>query len=45
MARPHIEPYVELNDPYRKFDIAGFRGSLHKVLHANRCIVWFLDWQ
>ncbi|GIK34658.1 MAG: hypothetical protein AMXMBFR45_10620 [Gammaproteobacteria bacterium] len=35
MARPHIEPYVELNDPYRKFDIAGFRGSLHKVLSLD----------
>lgn len=35
MARPHIEPYVELDDPYRKFDIAGFRGSLHKVLSLD----------
>jgi hypothetical protein len=35
LARPHIEPYVELNDAYRKFDIAGFRGSLYKVLSLD----------
>ena len=35
MARPHIEPYVELNDPFRKFDIAGFRGSHYKVLSLD----------
>jgi len=35
MARPHIEPYVELNDPYRKFDLAGFKGSLYKVLSLD----------
>ncbi len=36
MARPHIEPYVELNDPYKKFDIAGFRGSHYKILSLDR---------
>ncbi len=35
MARPHIEPYVELNDPYRRFDIAGFRGSHYKTLSLD----------
>ena len=35
MARPHIEPYVELNDPFKKFDIAGFRGSHYKVLSLD----------
>ena len=35
MARPHIEPYVELNDPYRRFDIAGFKGSHYKVLSLD----------
>ncbi len=35
MARPHIEPYVELNDPFRKFDIAGFRGSHYKTLSLD----------
>jgi len=35
VARPHIEPYVELNDPFRKFDIAGFRGSLYKLLSLD----------
>ena len=35
MARPHIEPYVELNDPFRKFDIAGFKGSHYKVLSLD----------
>ena len=35
MARPHIEPYVELNDPFKKFDIAGFKGSSYKVLSLD----------
>ena len=35
MARPHIEPYVELNDPFRKFDVAGFKGSHYKVLSLD----------
>ncbi len=35
MARPHIEPYVELNDPYKKFDFAGFKGSHYKVLSLD----------
>jgi len=35
VARPHIEPYVELNDPYKKFDIAGFQGSQYKVLSMD----------
>jgi len=35
VARPHIEPYVELNDPFRKFNIAGFKGSHYKVLSLD----------
>ena len=35
MARPHIEPYVELNDPFKKFDIAGFKGSHYKILSLD----------
>ncbi|MCK6371807.1 MAG: DUF4437 domain-containing protein, partial [Gammaproteobacteria bacterium] len=35
MARPHIEPYVELNDPFRKLDINGFKGSHYKVLSLD----------
>ncbi|MCC5793502.1 MAG: DUF4437 domain-containing protein [Chromatiales bacterium] len=35
MARPHIEPYVELNEPFKKFDIAGFKGSHYKVLSLD----------
>jgi hypothetical protein len=35
MARPHIEPYVELDEPYRRFDIAGFRGSHYKTLSLD----------
>lgn len=35
MARPHIEPYVELNEPYKKFGIAGFKGSHYKVLSLD----------
>lgn len=35
MARPHIEPYVELDTAYKKFDISGFRGSEYKVLSLD----------
>ena len=35
MARPHIEPYVELDHPYKKFDITGFKGSHYKVLSMD----------
>jgi len=35
VARPHIEPYVELNEPFRKFDIAGFKGSHYKTLSLD----------
>ena len=35
MARPHIEPYVELNDPYRAFTLAGFRGARYKTLSLD----------
>ena len=34
-ARPHIEPYVELDFPYKKFDISGFSGSHYKVLSLD----------
>jgi hypothetical protein len=35
VARPHIEPYVELDTAYKKFDIAGFSGSEYKVLSLD----------
>lgn len=35
MARPHIEPYVELDSAYKKFGIAGFQGSDYKVLSLD----------
>ncbi len=35
MARPHIEPYVELDSPYKKFDLNGFKGSEYKVLSLD----------
>jgi hypothetical protein len=35
MPRPHIEPYVELDSPYKKFDLEGFRGSHYKVLSMD----------
>ncbi len=35
MARPHIEPYVELNSPYKKLDLNGFKGSEYKVLSLD----------
>jgi hypothetical protein len=35
MARPHIEPFVELNTDYRKFRVPGFVGSEYKVLSLD----------
>ena len=35
MARPHIEPYVELDSPYKKFGLSGFKGSQYKVLSLD----------
>jgi len=35
VARPHIEPYVELDTPYKKFDLSGFKGSEYKVLSLD----------
>ena len=35
MARPHIEPYVELDSPFKKFDLGGFKGSHYKVLSLD----------
>ena len=35
MARPHIEPYVELDSPFKKFDLSGFKGSQYKVLSLD----------
>lgn len=35
MARPHIEPFVELNEGYKPFEIPGFRGSEYKVLSLD----------
>ncbi len=36
MARPHIEPYVELNAAYQAFDLPGFpAGSQYKVLSMD----------
>ncbi|GIK34659.1 MAG: hypothetical protein AMXMBFR45_10610 [Gammaproteobacteria bacterium] len=35
MARPHIEPYVELDSPYKKFNLGGFKGSHYKVLSLD----------
>lgn len=35
MARPHIEPYVELDSPFKKFDLSGFKGSHYKVLSMD----------
>lgn len=35
MARPHIEPYVELDQPYKKFGVSGFKGSQYKVLSLD----------
>jgi len=35
VARPHIEPFVELNEDFKKFQVAGFRGSHYKVLSLD----------
>ena len=35
MARPHIEPYVELNEDFKKFELSGFQGSHYKVLSLD----------
>jgi hypothetical protein len=35
VARPHIEPYIELDTPFKKFEIAGFKGSSYKVLSLD----------
>ena len=35
MARPHIEPYVELDHPFKKFGVSGFKGSHYKVLSLD----------
>jgi len=35
VARPHIEPYVELNTAYKKFDLSGFKGTEYKVLSLD----------
>lgn len=35
MARPHIEPFVELNDDYKPFKVPGFTGSDYKVLSLD----------
>ena len=36
MARPHIEPYVELNDDYAAFSLSNFpAGSQYKVLSLD----------
>lgn len=36
MARPHIEPFVELNDDYKNFSLPGFAAHSHyKVLSLD----------
>ena len=35
MPRPHIEPFVELNEGYNKFELSGFRGTEYKVLSLD----------
>ncbi len=35
MARPHIEPYVELNEDFKKFDQLGTTGSHYKILSLD----------
>jgi hypothetical protein len=35
VARPHIEPYVELDTKYKKLDLSGFKGSEYKVLSLD----------
>ena len=35
MARPHIEPFVELNEGYKKFRLRGFMGADFKTLSTR----------
>jgi hypothetical protein len=35
MTRPHIEPFVELNESYKPFKIPGFIGAHYKVLSLD----------
>ena len=35
MTRPHIEPYVELNEDYKAFRLPGFTGSDFKTLSLD----------
>ncbi|HHI88497.1 MAG TPA: hypothetical protein ENK01_00970, partial [Hellea balneolensis] len=35
MTRPHIEPFVELNEDYKKFKIPGFVGADYKTLSLD----------
>ncbi len=35
MARPHIEPFVELNEGYKPFRMLGFIGADYKVLSLD----------
>ncbi|MEM8982347.1 MAG: DUF4437 domain-containing protein [Pseudomonadota bacterium] len=35
MTRPHIEPFVELNDAYKPFKLPGFVGTDYKVLSLD----------
>ena len=35
MSRPHIEPFVELNEGYKPFRLLGFVGSEYKMLSLD----------
>ena len=35
MARPHIEPFVELIEGYKKFRLRGFVGAEYKTLSLD----------
>lgn len=35
MSRPHIEPFVELNDAFKKFSLPGYVGAEYKVLSLD----------
>ncbi len=36
MSRPHIEPYCEIDQPYKRFDLKAFpRGAWYKVLSLD----------
>ena len=35
MTRPHIEPFIELNEDYKKFKIPGFIGADYKTLSLD----------